>query len=439
MVLALGLTLTFSNRAIAQNWSFDAREIGMGGVSQSSNLATKMIDEEKPYRTIVIPFGVLQIVNHFDIFDPTSDKFNPITAVEYAASPIHYIVGRLDTDSAESLFVSDVRNANLTGRLSRYQGFAPASDILAEGLGSPNWGYTYKFHKQPDGTFQGVYVGAGPYLSMHSQSTIDQGLINVFATGVDVPNAQFPLTEVAEGQVAMAITAGYRGRFAWPTGIGSGSPREGLYIAANYNILHGFHYENDNLTVKVLTNSAALVSAGSNVVVQHRDADNGSGFGVDLGVGAVIKNWDFGLGVRGIANRMKWKDVEQTIYTLNSLTSGNDDFASSVTIPVGETRVELPVDTRADVVYHADGWTAAAEVGHGFGGGSFHAGLERRLGMFQARGGVRYTVKIWNPAGGVGVDLSRHMAIDVAAYGTSANIEQKRKMAIAVSLRINHL
>jgi len=77
-------------------------------------------------------------------------------------------------------------------------------------------------------------------------------------------------------------------------------------------------------------------------------------------------------------------------------------------------------------------------VGHGFGGSSFHGGYEQRFGRLEARGGARYTFGMWNPTGGAGVDLSRKVSFDVAAFGTSTNIERKRQLAIAASFRINH-
>jgi hypothetical protein len=100
--------------------------------------------------------------------------------------------------------------------------------------------------------------------------------------------------------------------------------------------------------------------------------------------------------------------------------------------------VELPIDYRTNVAYYADRWSAAAEVGHGYGGASLHAGLERSFGRTELRGGARYSFSRWNPTVGVGFDLSRRFAVDVAAYGTSANIERTRQTAVAVSLRFNH-
>jgi hypothetical protein len=45
----------FHSSASAQNWSFDARNVGLGGVGSTSNVAVDMIDEQRPYRPLVLP------------------------------------------------------------------------------------------------------------------------------------------------------------------------------------------------------------------------------------------------------------------------------------------------------------------------------------------------------------------------------------------------
>jgi len=168
--------------------------------------------------------------------------------------------------------------------------------------------------------------------------------------------------------------------------------------------------------------------------VQH--ATTGHGFGIDVGVGAVVDRWEVGVGANGLWNRIDWSDVDQTTYVLPTLLTGGS-FLELLTTPIGTVRVELPVDYRGDLAYHADRWTAMAEVGHGFSGTSFHGGIEERVNRFAFRAGARYTLQQWNPSGGVGFDISRRVGIDVAAFGTSANIERIRKLAIATSVRIN--
>jgi hypothetical protein len=438
-VLSVVAVLTTAAAAAAQDWSFDARAIAMGGVGTTGNLSTKMIDEQRDYTSIVLPFGLIQVFKNLDVYNPDSKDFDPVRAVQYAASPVHYGLNREQPNAGEELFVSDLRNATLSRDLSSYKGFVPANDLLAEGLAAPNFGATIKLYKGEGGGFQGIYVGAGPYLSVRTVGTFDPGLTSVLATGVNIPNAQFPINNQDIGQMAMAITGGYRGRFAWGSGIGSGAPREGLYVAANYNYLRGFQYENDAMTITLRTAANGLLIDASNILLDHRHATDGHGFSLDAGVGAVIDRWEFGVGANGIGNRIDWSGVRQTTYTLPSLTSGNSDFITTSTVAAADTRVELPVDYRGNVAYYSDLWSVAGEVGHGYGGTSFHAGLERQFGRIELRGGARYSFSKWNPTTGIGFDLSRRVSFDLAAYGTNANIERTRWTAVAVSLRINHI
>jgi len=435
------VALTVPSRvAFGQNWSFDARTIGMGGVGSTGNLADSMIDKQRRYTSIVLPFGLFQVLGDLDIYDPNSPKFDPIRAIEYSASPMHYVIGRDRDTSAEALFVSDLRNAVFSRDLSRYRGFVPANDILAEGLASPTWGGTIKVHRSSDGGYHGIFIGAGPYLSLHDQATFDPQLTDVLSTGVNVRNAVMPITNADQGQVAIAITGGYRGRFALPGAISlnSSSRRDGIYVATNFNYLRGFVYENDTMRINLATDATGLLSPASNVLVVHQDASSGTGYAIDLGVGVVVDRWEVGFGANGIANRIDWTGVTQKTLALGNLQSGNGTFAQSTTVPAGDARVVLPVDYRGNITYNADDWSATAEIGHGFGGSSFHGGYEHRVGPFAARGGARYTFGMWNPTGGVGIDLSRKVALDVAIFGTTTNIERTRQAAIAASFRFNH-
>src|SRR4029077_19231758 len=110
LVLFVFAIIFTSSRAFAQNWDFDARHIAMGNVS-TTNVSMSMIDEQRRYTAIPLPFGLFQVLGDFDIYNPDSPKFDPIRSIEYVASPIHFIVNRRSTSSAQSLFVSDLRNA----------------------------------------------------------------------------------------------------------------------------------------------------------------------------------------------------------------------------------------------------------------------------------------------------------------------------------------
>src|SRR5262245_47278091 len=245
--------------ANAQNWSFDARNIGLGGIGSTSNVAVDMVDEQRPYRTIVLPFGLIQVLPNWPTMNPTNDEFDLVRTIEYSASPIHWIVGRDDTDTA-SAFITDLRNGELQRDLNVYRGFSPATNTFAEGLASPNWGKTFKFRDSGAGAFQGIYVGAGPYFSMQTSATIDPALAALFAseTPVYVPNTSFRMSNVTQSQVALAVTGGYRARLAIP---GAGrKPVEGIYIGINYHFLRGFHYEHFEPQARLDTNAQGLLT-----------------------------------------------------------------------------------------------------------------------------------------------------------------------------------
>ena len=85
--MLLGLAGTCAP-AFAQNWMSDARRIAMGGVAGSENMASKMVESpEGPHTTIVIPLGLFQVFKNFDIYNPDSEDFDPIRAVENIAAP----------------------------------------------------------------------------------------------------------------------------------------------------------------------------------------------------------------------------------------------------------------------------------------------------------------------------------------------------------------
>lgn len=444
LFVCLQAAVLTSAPVLAQNWSFDARNIGMGGVGSTSNVAVDMIDEQRPYRPLVLPFGLFQVLPNLPKLNPANDEFDLVRAIEYAASPIHFIVGRDDTSTA-SAFITDLRNGELNRDLNTYRGFDPATSVAAEGLASPNWGYTFKFRQRPNGAFQGIYAGAGMYFSMMTAAEIDPELAAVFAspTPVYVPNTSFYMSNNTESQFGMAITGGYRGRLAWPgrtTGVATGgnAALEGLYIGANVHYLHGFSYEHFEPEARLDTNAQGLLvvnpSQGLPVTISRTTSNSGSGVAVDVGVSAVVDRWEFGVGVNGIGNHINWTDAERTSYVLDSLFSGGE-FNDLPSVRVDDIRVELPVDVRGHGRYNADRWTATSEFGHGFNGTSFRIGYEQRLNRLQLRGGARYIKERWEPTGGVGYNLTDGFGIDCGLFGTSANLERRRHLGVAFSLR----
>lgn len=442
-VRSLSLALAFAvgsvNAAHAQNWSFDARDIALGDVSGKGNLASRMVQKQRSYRSIVIPLGLLQVLNDFDRLTPSSDEFDLVRTLEYAASPLHYQFGRnQDSANGRELF-TDIRSATLSRDLSDYRGYKLANQPVAEGLANPTWGGTIRLRGGRNGPFQGIYVGAGPYLSMRTAAAIDQKVVDILAseTPLRYSNSQYSLGTDVQGQVAMAITGGYRARFD----LGAGSERDGLYTAVDYNYLHGFRYENSDANLRLDTDGTGVLTINpllpSPLAVVRTNATTGHGFAIDFGVAAVVRGFEVGFGVNGIANRIDWKDAAQTTYLLGNLFLGQDDFIESGPFAADDLRVELPKDYHVNAGYHADVWSVMSEYGHGFQGNSLRGGAEYRLGVIELRGGGVYSREMWHPTGGVGLNFAPRVGLDVALFSTAADVARERHAAIAVSLRIN--
>ena len=440
--LALAVSLLAVPPARAQNWSFDARSIALGNVSGGDNLASRMVDDQRFYRSIVVPLGLFQVLRDIDRFKPESDEFDLVRTIEYAASPLHLQFGRdQESVSGRNLF-TDIRNATVSLDLADYRGYKLANQPVAEGLASPSWGVTIRLSGDRGGPFHGLFVGAGPYLAMRAAAAIDPRVVDILASEdpLRFPNTSYLLASDLQGQFAMAITGGYRGRFAIDV---DGGERDGIYVAADYNYIHGFRYEQADASLRLDTNAAGLLTINpllpTPLSIVRTSAESGTGFAIDAGVAVVVRGFEVGFGVNGIANRINWSGVEQTTYLLGNLFLGQDDFVESGPFPANDLRVELPKDYHVNAGYHADQYSVIGEYAHGFQGNTLRGGVEYRPGMIELRGGGVYSRELWNPTGGVGLNFSPKVGLDVALYSTTANAARERHAAVALSLRISSM
>ena len=71
------------------------------------------------------------------------------------------------------------------------------------------FGKTIKVVEQENG-FQGFYIGAGPYLSVDTTLNIDQQLIDILSSDVDLllPGVTFDIGTLFSEQLALATTSG---------------------------------------------------------------------------------------------------------------------------------------------------------------------------------------------------------------------------------------
>jgi hypothetical protein len=437
------LLLGSCGTALAQNYSGDARRIAMGGAGYSENLASRFIEEERQYRSIVVPLGIIQLIRDLDKFDlDNKNIFDPILAMEYAASPIHYQFDR-DEGGMRGRFVSDLINGEISRDLNDYRGFNLTNDLSAEGLLSPSWGYTFKLFKTDAGSFQGFYVGAGPYISIKTDLHIDEELTDVLKspTYVSIPNRNFDIGNQSVGQLALSLTGGYRARFALPGGENSrGKNRNGIYIAMDYHYLYGFRYEDMDLAVALNTDSEGLLTIDpetSPIDLYYLNSRSGRGFALDFGLGVVVNGWQFGFGASGVANRIDWEGLSLKRFSLDSVLEGGDFTEEWIPLTDTNLRMELPVQYSGNVGYGGKTFSAVAEVTRGYQGTAFHGGMEYRLRVIEFRGGMRYGLDRWHPTTGIGLNLGSFFSIDAAALWSTTNIARELRPGLAVSLRFN--
>jgi hypothetical protein len=432
----LALFLVLSGDSSAQSFTADARTVGMGGGGKSANISLSMVDPAAPYAVIPIPLGLIQVLNNLRGFDPSNDKFDPAWAVEAASNPLHYTFGRKSSgsDSPEARFMRDLVNGEINRDLATYSSFHIPDAVDAEGLASPAFGATIKFAKRPSGAFQGLFVGAGPYLSFGTDAAFDPRITDILENGSHYPNSSLLVQDASRIQLAMSVVVGYRTRLEMP---GWSGDRDGVYVAANYRYLRGFKYLQPDTTIRFDTDAAGLVTvnpATTPFVVADLEADKGTGRAVDIGVQVVRGGWEGGFGVNGIGNRIEWTDLTLKRYTLNSLSAGGDFVEQTISNPPGPLTVELPIVSSGNVGYDGGGYAFKASVVHGFNGNSFHGGAEKTLGPLAVRGGARYSRDHWDPTWGFGV--GRRVGLDVGFYGSHWNLEEKRQISMAVSIRI---
>jgi len=430
--------------AFAQNFNGDARWIAMGAVGDQKNMALSLAGEPegRSYRSIPVPLGLFQVLRDFSIFDPGDENFNPVRAIEYAASPMHLTIGR-DGDSAGERLINDLVNGRISRDLTAYRGFLPKSDLEARGLWDSSWGKTFQIPTLGVGPRQAIYVGAGPYMSIGTNLNFDQRLIDAI-NGVSAvqPNTTYRILNATEDQVAGAVTAGYRIRIPVAALSRSGSDREGLYLAANYNYLHGFNYDAFDLSVQLDTDSSGLVTISPTtepLIINRVTSSGGRGFSLDFATGLVVDRWTFAVSANGVANRITWDNLRAETFELTSVLDGSDFIETDLPSPAAERRVELPVRYSGSTAYHSDRWSTVVEVSHGLQDWEFRGGAEYSLGPIDVRGGGRYVRDLFHPSGGIGLNLTRSFGIDAAVFTTATNIERARKASFAVSLRLGQV
>jgi hypothetical protein len=136
----------------------------------------------------------------------------------------------------------------------------------------------------------------------------------------------------------------------------------------------------------------------------------------------------------GLGNRIDWTGVTHREYAMPKLTGGAK-LSTILSEPADDQRATLPVQLRLQGAYRDSAWGAIAELGRDFQGTTASAGLERRFSWLELRAGARLANRVVQPGAGFSLRAG-HTWFDVGSMVTTANIERKRNVILATSLRI---
>lgn len=439
--IAILLLACTASTASAQNYSFDARRIALGGAGGTPNVASKLVERQRRYKSVLIPVGLVKLLTDVHVYYPNREDFDFSRAVEYSASPLHFAFGRREDITARSLF-RDIVHASLQSDLNSYSGFALPIVTESEGLMSLTWGKTFMMRERKR-SFQGIYVGAGPYLAATASFDLGAELERILSgTGNRyIPFASMGVAGGETDQLALDITASYRARFPLFPDDSVGANRNGMYVVANYHHLQGFRFDQFDARLQLDTDANGLLVPDPPErpfsLTWHKSS-KGIGLSTDFGVAFVVNRWDFGAGVSGVANRINWRDITEHELSLVSLFNSTEFV--HIERPRGDltTQVQMPVTYTGDVSYHRDAWSAYTEYSNGLGGTNFRVGAEYRLGLVELRGAGRYSQDKWYPSAGVGFDLTPNFGIDAALFGTQTFLEASPHVGLAISLRFDN-
>ena len=75
--MAVLLLTSAASSASAQNYSLDARRIALGGAGGTPNVASKLVERQRPYKSILIPVGLVKMLSDVRVFYPNRPGAGP--------------------------------------------------------------------------------------------------------------------------------------------------------------------------------------------------------------------------------------------------------------------------------------------------------------------------------------------------------------------------
>jgi hypothetical protein len=446
VALTLVVLVLAPARPARAQFSFDARRIGMGGVSLNRegnlrrfNPAYRAVKNRSqagggPRFSIPIPLGLIDFLKEHPVsgwktdplFHPDSVRFNPFELMNTIFNPpIFYEVRKVPTPTNDVSFT--------IGRNQLILNLGAARVLIPEqsfGLGSTS--------RLGDVGFgiAGFTIGVTGFMHYDAAFTVDTALRRALTdtlVGV-LPNDTLALLTDAIMQAGFAPSVGYAGRIL--RGAGGDESDDGLYIGGAVHYYLGGYYARATGPTELQigdTIFAATPTIQADGLIRTAKP-YGRGVGGDVGIVWISGPFEVGLGVNDIGAELTWSDtkVQQVFYDLTT-----SSFTSTVIQNGVESKTKLPITYVANAALRmGTGTTVGGEVVNSGRGTVLRVGAEQRAGPFAVRGGVSRDQRKKMQFGFGGGLRFGSIGLDVGFWTHSNSFATKRGITMATSISV---
>lgn len=445
VALTLAVLVAATARPARAQFSFDARRIGMGGVSLSRDGNVRRFnpaygavknrrDVGGPKFSIPVPLGLIKFfhdhpiseLGHDSTFDPHSPAFNPVELMNTVFNPpIFYEVKAAPTPTNDveftigrNAFVIDLGAANVLIPEEEF-GLGSTSRLMNMGFG-----------------FAGFNAGVMGFMQYDVGFTLDSALRGVLRDA-DSVRAGTTYTVLGDGlfQAGFAPTLSFAGRLT--KGAGGDDSDDGVYLGAAVHWYMGATYGRGRGPAGFTTGNPVLVVVPTAVLDDTLYTSNkpfGNGLGGDVGFVWISGPFEVGFGANDIGAELTWKDTK--VQRVQFVAAG-DSISTTLLQNHVESTTKLPITYIANAALRmGTGTTVGGDVVNSGRGTVIHVGAEQRMGPFALRGGVsRDQRKKMQFGWGGGLRLGP-IGLDVGFWTHSNSFATQRGITMATSISV---
>ena len=446
VAVALALLVLAPLRPARAQFSFDARRIGMGGVSLSRdgnarryNPAYRAVKNKNkisgnPKFSIPVPLGLIQFfkdhpigqLRHDPMFSPESTAFNPIALMDVIFNPpIFYEVRKAPTPINDVEFT--IGRNQLIVDLGASKVLVPEQDF---GLGTTSRLLDAGFG------FAGFHVGVMGFLQYDVAFTLDSTLRSFLTSDSSArPNTPYFLNTDGTAQAGFAPTVSYAGRLL--RGAGGDDTDDGFYLGGALHYYMGATYARAVGPAGFTTGNPVLASTPAPLLNGNLYTSNkpfGHGVGGDVGLVWISGPFEVGLGANDIGAKLTWDHTKIQRFVFDTALN---KILDSVVVADTTSKTTLPITYLANAALHmGTGTIVGGDVVNTGRGTIIHVGVEQRTGPFALRGGVSRDQRRKMQFGFGGGLKFGSIGLDVGFWTHSNSLSTQRAITMATSITI---